>query len=221
MVSSFIHVEPADIEATSMALIDAELEHPLPPDRAPIIKRVIHTTADFSYADTLVFSDDAIRSGHDALRAGCTVVTDTMMAQSGINKAALTRLGGSTRCFMSDPLTAALAKKHGTTRATASMDLAAQLADPVILAVGNAPTALVRAHALIESGAFAPALIIGVPVGFVNVVPAKELIIESGIPHIVNRGRKGGSNVAAAIVNALMYQLISGSARGWPTGSGR
>ncbi len=207
MDQQFIHVEPADIEATSMTLIDAELPRPLDPALAPVIKRVIHTTADFDYVDTLTFSDGVIGHAHDALRRGATIVTDTMMAQAGINKRSLGQLGCHTRCFMADPETAAQAKAAGSTRAVASMDRVATLAGPVIVAVGNAPTALIRLHELITEGALSPELVIGVPVGFVNVVPAKELIMTAGVPYIVNRGRKGGSNVAAAIVNALMYAL--------------
>ena len=203
----FTHVLPADIEATSMAIIEAELPHRLDPVLAPVIKRVIHTTADFDYADTLVFSDGAIGQALDALRQGATIVTDTMMAQAGINKAALGALGCHTACFMADPATAAQAAAAGTTRAVASMDRLAGLPGPLIVAIGNAPTALVRLHELIAAGTTHPALIIGVPVGFVNVVPAKELIMTGAVPYIVNRGRKGGSNVAAAIVNALLYLL--------------
>jgi precorrin-8X/cobalt-precorrin-8 methylmutase len=201
----FVHVLPADIEATSMSIIDAELPHPLDPVLAPVIKRVIHTTADFDYADTLVFSAGVIDHALDALSKGATIVTDTMMAQAGINKTALAAVGGQTRCFMADAETAALARAKGSTRAAAAMDRAVGLPSPIIFAIGNAPTALIRLDELIKRGQLHPALIIGVPVGFVNVVAAKELIMTAGVPHIVNRGRKGGSNVAAAIVNALLY----------------
>jgi precorrin-8X/cobalt-precorrin-8 methylmutase len=190
-----------------MAMIEAELPHSINPVLAPIIKRVIHTTADFEYVDALTFSPDAVASAHQALRAGATIVTDTSMAEAGVNKSALTALHGVTRCFMPDPETAERAKADGTTRATASMDRAASLAGPLIVAIGNAPTALIRLHELITAGAIRPALVIAVPVGFVNVIPAKELIMTAGVPFIVARGRKGGSNVAAAIINALMYQL--------------
>jgi precorrin-8X/cobalt-precorrin-8 methylmutase len=206
-MDGFIHVLPEDIEATSMALIDAELPRPLDPQLAPVIKRVIHTTADFDYVDTLEFSDDAIKAGHQALRSGATVLTDTTMAQAGINKRVLGSFGGQALCYVADPETAVAAKQNGTTRATAAIDRAVHLNGPLILAVGNAPTALVRAHELIAQGVLTPALIIGAPVGFVNVVAAKELIMTAGVPYIVNRGRKGGSNVAAAIVNALLYEL--------------
>jgi precorrin-8X/cobalt-precorrin-8 methylmutase len=201
----FIHVLPADIEAASMSIIEAELPHPLDPVLAPVIKRVIHTTADFDYADTLVFSAGVVDRALEALGKGATIVTDTMMAQAGINKAALAAVGGRTRCFMADAETAELARANGTTRAAAAMDRAVGLPGPVIFAIGNAPTALIRLHELIGRGRVHPALVIGVPVGFVNVVAAKELIMAAGVPHIVNRGRKGGSNVAAAILNALLY----------------
>lgn len=203
----FIHVEPADIEATSMTLIELELPFALDPDLAPIIKRVIHTTADFDYATTLAFSPGVVPHALDALRQGATIVTDTMMAQSGINKGALTALGCQTHCYMADPETATIAEAQGTTRAVASIDRAVEISAPVIFVIGNAPTALVRLHELINENRLNPALIVGVPVGFVNVVPAKELIMTTSVPYIVSRGRKGGSNVAAAIINALMYQL--------------
>ncbi len=205
----FIHVEPTDIEATSMAMIEAELSHGLDPEQAPVIKRVIHTTADFDYAETLHFSDGAIDQARALLRRGATIVTDTMMAQAGINKVALAKLGCQARCFMPEPETVSLAQASGSTRAAVSMERATELAGPMIIAVGNAPTALVRLYDLITAGRLSPGLIIGVPVGFVNVVPAKELIMTADVPHIVNRGRKGGSNVAAAIINALMLLELS------------
>ena len=207
VTSQFIHVQPDDIEATSMAIITAELPHPLDPVLAPLITRVIHTTADFDYADSLRFSPQAVPLAQAALGQGATIVTDTMMAQSGINRTALTTLGCQTRCYMADPETAAIAQATGTTRAVAAMDRATELPSPVIFAIGNAPTALIRLHELIGAGRLTPALIIGVPVGFVNVVAAKELIMTAGVTYIVNQGRKGGSTVAAAIVNALLYSL--------------
>ena len=200
-------VLPQEIETRSFELIEQELPHPLDPAIAPIIKRVIHTSADFDYADTLCFSEDALTSALAALKAGATIVIDTNMALAGINKPALKKLGCIACCFMADADVAAAAKENGTTRATAAVDKAAALTGPVVFAVGNAPTALVRMCELIESGQLDPALIIGVPVGFVNVVQAKELIMQTDVPYIVARGRKGGSNVAAAIVNALLYQL--------------
>lgn len=198
---------PDEIERRSFEMIESELRHPLDPALAPIIKRVIHTTADFDYAGSLYFSKDALPLALAALKSGASIVTDTNMAKAGVNKPALKELGGEAFCFMADADIAAAAKQRGITRAAASMDKAAALDAPVIFAIGNAPTALIRLYELINEGKIAPALIIGVPVGFVNVVQAKELIMQTPIPCIVARGRKGGSNVAAAIVNALLYML--------------
>ena len=206
-------VAPADIEARSMELIAQELgDRVFPADQLPVVKRVIHTTADFDYADNLVFSPGAVEKGVDALKAGCVIVTDTQMAFSGVNKRVLEKFGGEALCFMSDPDVAAEARERGVTRAAVSMERAAKLDRPLILALGNAPTALVRACELLEAGALKPELIIGVPVGFVNVVESKELLLTEDVPYIVARGRKGGSNVAAAICNAMLY-LASGNAR--------
>ena len=201
------NVLPADIEKKSFEIIEKELPHPIDEKLAPIIKRVIHTTADFEYVDSLYFSDNILEIALEALRKGATIVTDTNMGKSGINKKALEQLGCKVECFMADSDVAAIAKENGTTRATASVDKASKIEGPVIFACGNAPTALVRMCELMEEGKLSPAFIVGVPVGFVNVVPAKEMIIESGVPCIVARGRKGGSNVAAAIINALMYMI--------------
>lgn len=200
-------VAPADIEARSMELIAQELgDRVFPADQLPVVKRVIHTTADFEYADNLVFSPGAVEKGIAAMKAGCTIVTDTQMAFSGVNKRVLEKFGGRAVCFMSDPDVAAEARERGETRATVSMERAAALDGPLVLAIGNAPTALVRLYELWQDGQLpAPALIVGVPVGFVNVVEAKELILTMDCPYIVARGRKGGSNLAAAIVNALLY----------------
>lgn len=206
-------VAPADIEARSMELITQELGPTnLPEAELMVLKRVIHTTADFEYAQNLVFSPGAVEGGLAALKAGCTIVTDTQMAYSGVNKRVLEKLGDQAVCFMSHPEVAAQAKARGETRATVSMEQAAKLAGPLILAIGNAPTALVRACQLMEAGQLRPALVIGVPVGFVNVVESKQLLLGMDVPYIVAKGRKGGSNVAAAICNALLYQA-SGNAR--------
>ena len=201
-------IKPMDIEKRSFEIITELLgDRKLDSENELVIKRVIHTTADFDYADNLVFSEHAVRKGIEALKAGCDIVTDTQMARSGINKTVLEKLGGTVHCFMSDPEVAAEAKSRGITRAVVSMEHAARLTTPLIFAIGNAPTALMRLRELIDAGEVAPALVIGVPVGFVNVVESKEQIIQSSAPHIVARGRKGGSNVAAAIVNALLYQI--------------
>ena len=204
---SIQNLPPMEIERESFRIITEELgDRPLDIEQAPIIKRVIHTTADFDYADNLYFSPDAVSFAKAAIRGGATVVTDTQMVLSGINKRTLARFGGEVKCFMSDEDVAAEAKRQGVTRARLCMDKAAALGDNVIFAVGNAPTALIRLRELIDNG-YRPKLIIGVPVGFVNVVPSKELIIASPVPCIVARGRKGGSNVAVCIVNALLYSL--------------
>lgn len=206
-------VEPAEIEKRSMEIIGAELGgRTFPPDILPVVKRVIHTTADFDYADNLVFSPGAVERGVEAILEGCAVVTDTQMARAGINKRVLARFGGECFCFMSDADVAREAKERGVTRATVSMERAAELGRPLILALGNAPTALVRACALMEERRLEPRLVVGAPVGFVNVVESKELLLGMDVPSIVARGRKGGSNVAAAIVNAMLY-LASGGER--------
>ena len=206
-------VAPAEIETRSMEIIQLELgERTFPPEILPVVKRVIHTTADFDYAGNLVFSPGAVEKGVAALKAGCALVTDTQMARAGVNKRVLEKFGGEALCFMSDPDVAAEAKARWVTRAAVSMERAARLDRPLILALGNAPTALVRACELLEAGELRPALIIGVPVGFVNVVESKELLLTQDVPYIAARGRKGGSNVAAAICNALLY-LASGNVR--------
>ena len=203
-------VLPADIEKRSFEIIGEELAEmgiAIPEDEAPITKRVIHTSADFDYAKTMCYSENAIEIARNLLRSGCDIVTDTNMAKAGINKTKLSALGGEVHCFMADEDVAAEAKERCVTRATVSMERAAKLNKPVIFAVGNAPTALVSLYEMMENKVFTPEFVIGVPVGFVNVVQAKELIMETGVPYIVNRGRKGGSNVAAAIVNALLYGI--------------
>lgn len=199
---------PHEIEARSFAIITQELgDRAWDPLQAPIIKRVIHTSADFDYADTLTFSEDAVSNALSALKNGAHIVTDTNMAKAGINQTLLRSFGGEVHCFMADPQVAQTAKQHGTTRAFASMDRAAELGVPLIFAIGNAPTALLRLCDLMEEGRIQPELVIGVPVGFVNVIEAKERLLRYEVPRIVARGRKGGSNIAAAICNALLYQL--------------
>ncbi|WFR56088.1 precorrin-8X methylmutase [Anaerocolumna sp. AGMB13025] len=200
-------LSPGEIERRSFELIEAELTKELDPLQKPIIKRVIHTTADFDYVDNLSFSGGVIEKALKALEAGACIVTDTNMAKAGINKTSLSRFGGDVYCFMADEDVADTAKERGITRAAVCMEKAAKLNKPLIFAIGNAPTALIRLYELIQSEKFIPELIIGVPVGFVNVVEAKELIMEAGIPYIVARGRKGGSNVAACICNALLYMI--------------
>lgn len=201
-------VKPMEIEARSFEIITELLGENQPdPETAPVVKRVIHTTADFEYRENLVFSEHAVRQGIEAFRQGCHIVTDTHMAMAGINKTVLGRLGGEVHCFMSDPDVAEEAKRRGITRAAVSMERAAALDKPCIFAIGNAPTALIALKELMDAGKVRPALIIGVPVGFVNVVESKEQILGCDVPYIVARGRKGGSNVAAAICNAMLYQI--------------
>ncbi|MDL2318030.1 precorrin-8X methylmutase [Eubacteriales bacterium OttesenSCG-928-A19] len=204
-----LNIRPEDIERRSMAIIDAELAEAgiaLEAANRHVIKRAIHASADLDYARTLRFTPDAVRLGVAALTAGATIVTDTQMALSGISKPVLDGLGCEAHCFIADREVARLAKVRGETRSAVSMDMAAEVPGPLLLAIGNAPTALIRLRALIDAGRIRPALIVGVPVGFVNVVESKELIAASGVPSILAMGRKGGSNIAAAIVNALLYE---------------
>ena len=203
-------VQPKEIEERSFQIITEELEKmqiELKEPYAPIVKRVIHTTADFDYAKNLVFSPDVLQLALELLKRKACIVTDTQMAMAGINKKALRELGIQVYNFMGDEDVAQKAKENRTTRAAACMEKASELEGPVIFAIGNAPTALVRIYELVQEGKLTPALVIGTPVGFVNVEQSKELILTLPIPNMIARGRKGGSNVAAAIVNALLYQL--------------
>ena len=202
------NVRPMEIEKRSFEIITEELgDRKLDDEKALIIKRCIHTSADFDYAENLCFSEQAVEQALEALKGGACIVTDTQMAKAGINKRALARYGGEVYCFMSDEDVAKIAKERGVTRAAVSMEKAAQIEKPVIFAIGNAPTALIELYEMIQSGKYRPAFIIGVPVGFVNVEAAKDLILNTDVPYIINRGRKGGSNIAAAICNALLYEL--------------
>lgn len=208
MLDRIEHVKPMDIEKRSMEIITEELGGRTWPDpEFAIVKRCIHTSADFDYADNLCFSEDAAKKGMDAIKRGAHIVTDTRMAWSGINKKKLASFGGEAHCFMSDEDVAAEAKEKGCTRAAICMERGAALPGEVIFAIGNAPTALIRLYEMIQEGKVKPALIIGAPVGFVNVVESKELIMDAGVPFIVPKGRKGGSNIAATICNAMLYQL--------------
>ena len=202
-------MKPMEIERRSFEIITEELgDRKIDPEFELVVKRVIHTTADFEYYDTLTFSEHAVLKLMDAIREGCDVVTDTTMAQSGVNKRMLARFGGQAHCFIGDADVAEEAKARGVTRSLVSMEKAASLGKPLIFAIGNAPTALFSICDLIRAGTLSPRMVIGVPVGFVNVVEAKEELMRTAPDYIVARGRKGGSNVAAAIVNAALYQLV-------------
>lgn len=206
MLNEIKIVKPNEIEKRSMEIITQELNgRTWPEPQFSIVKRCIHTSADFDYADNLCFSENAAMLGVEALRRGAVIVTDTKMAWSGINKKKLAEYGGEAYCFMSDEDVAKEAQERGCTRAAICMERGAALGKEVIFAAGNAPTALIRLYELIQEGKVNPALIIGAPVGFVNVVEAKELIMTAGVPYIVPRGRKGGSNIAATICNAMLY----------------
>ena len=218
------HHLPADIERTSISIITRELDElglTPPPETAAVVKRVIHTTADFDYAKNLRFTPGAVQAAVRALQRGAVIVTDTNMALAGISRPGLAKLGCEAVCYMADPAVAEAAKQAGTTRAVAAMHRAAREHPGAILAVGNAPTALLTIAEEIEAG-LRPALVIGVPVGFVNVVESKETLFaiceQHGVPAIAAMGRKGGSNVAAAICNALVYsaaEMLDPAARGW------
>lgn len=204
------YVRPQDIEKRSFAIISKELEEKgivLPKEQELVTKRAIHTSADFDYAKTMTYSAHAVGIAKKLIQNGADIVTDTNMALVGVNKKELAKYGGEAHCFMAEEEVAKIAKERGVTRAAVSMEKAAQIEKPVIFAIGNAPTALIELYEMIQSGKYRPAFIIGVPVGFVNVEAAKDLILKTDVPYIINRGRKGGSNIAAAICNALLYEL--------------
>ena len=204
------YVRPQDIEKRSFAIISKELEEKgivLPKEQELVTKRAIHTSADFDYAKTMTYSAHAVGIAKKLIQNGADIVTDTNMALAGVNKKELAKYGGEAHCFMAEEEVAKIAKERGVTRAAVSMEKAAQIEKPVIFAIGNAPTALIELYEMIQSGKYRPAFIIGVPVGFVNVEAAKDLILKTDVPYIINRGRKGGSNIAAAICNALLYKL--------------
>ena len=204
------YVRPQDIEKRSFAIISKELEEKgivLPKEKELVTKRDIHTSADFDYAKTMTYSAHAVGIAKKLIQNGADIVTDTNMALAGVNKKELAKYGGEAHCFMAEEEVAKIAKERGVTRAAVSMEKAAQIEKPVIFAIGNAPTALIELYEMIQCGKYRPAFIIGVPVGFVNVEAAKDLILKTDVPYIINRGRKGGSNIAAAICNALLYEL--------------
>lgn len=202
------YMKPGDIEIRSFEIIAEILgDRVLDRDSEAIVKRCIHTSADFDYADNLYFSPDAARTMRRALEGGCRIVTDTQMALAGINKRAAAKFGVEALCFIADEDVAAEAAIRGCTRATVAMEKAMCLEGPVVFAIGNAPTALMRLYEAVSAESYLPAGVIAAPVGFVNVVESKELIMRTACPCIVARGRKGGSNIAAAICNALLYGL--------------
>ena len=215
---------PGQIERGSMEIIRAELRErgiTPPPENEAVILRCIHASADFDYAANLRFTPDAVQKAMEALHGGTDLVTDTNMALAGISKPGLLKLGASAFCYMAEEQIAERAKAQGTTRAVAAMDWAAEQNPGAILAIGNAPTALLRISEQIGDG-LRPALVIAVPVGFVNVVESKEMVFaaceKAGVPCIAAMGRKGGSSIAAAICNALIYsaaELLEPAARGW------
>lgn len=210
MAPEYLNVNPLEIEKESFRIISERLNDMniiLDETEAPVIKRVIHTTADFSFADTMEFSNNAVEIARELIKNSATIVTDTNMTLAGINKSKLEKFGVRVKCFMSDEDVAREAKERNITRASVSVQRASLIGGPVIYSVGNAPTALIELDKMIKEGSFLPAFIIGVPVGFVNVEYSKELFRESKIPHIINYGNKGGSNVAAAIINALVYGI--------------
>lgn len=201
---------PEDIEAQSFAIITEELgAHHFTAEQFPIVQRVIHTSADFELGRSLVFHPDAVAAGVAALRAGRAIVTDVQMVQAGINKTRLQTFGNEVRVFIADPEVAEMAKQVGTTRAVMAVRKAVQVAPEGIFVIGNAPTALLELLRLVESGAARPSLIVGVPVGFVSAAESKAELKELALPFITNDGRKGGSPVAAAIVNALSILAVS------------
>ena len=207
--SKIEYLPPEEIEKRSFEIIAEELlkrNISIPKEEELITKRVIHTSADFDYAETLCYSKGAVEVLKKLIKNGADIVTDTNMALAGINKRALAKFGGEAHCFMADEDTRLLAKQRNVTRAVVSMEKAAAIEKPVVFAIGNAPTALIKLYEMMEKLDWKPAFIIGVPVRFVNVEAAKELILKTNIPYIINRGRKGGSNIAAAICNAVLYQ---------------
>ena len=201
-------MRPEEIEQESMRIIGSEMGPWIgPAENLPIVKRVVHTTADFDFVKNLCFSDGAVERARRALKAGTPIVTDTNMAAAGINKISAARFGVDVICRMADGDVREASAARGVTRAVVSMELAAEKTPEAIFAIGNAPTALIRLCELIKEGRAKPALVIGVPVGFVNVVESKELLVRTDVPFIAAMGRKGGSTVASAIVNALLYGI--------------
>ena len=198
-------MKPEDIERTSFAIIDQEAgSHDFDKSQWSVVRRMIHTTADFEFKEIVRFHPQAIEAGITAIRSGKDIITDTNMARVGIRSNSLARFGGSVKCYMNDPQIHEKAKSNGTTRAKVAVDMAVDDMQGGIYVVGNAPTALLRLIELIEEGKAQPALIVGLPVGFVNAVESKTALMEKNYPYISNIGRKGGSNLAASVVNGLI-----------------
>lgn len=203
-------MKPTDIETRSFAIIDAEAgPRGFAPDAWSVVRRMIHTTADFEYLETVRLHPAAIESGLAALRSGRPIFTDTEMVRAGIRKADAARMGVSVSCRITDATVGRLAQSEGITRSQAAVDAVLPQLNGAIYAVGNAPTALLRLNELIRRGTATPALVIGLPVGFVNAAESKAELLELPVPHITNVGRKGGSNVAASVVNALLILAAS------------
>jgi precorrin-8X/cobalt-precorrin-8 methylmutase len=203
-------MQPSEIEALSFRIIDEEAgSHAFDDREWAVIRRMIHTSADFEYMQTIRISPQAIDVGIGALRDGRNIVTDTNMARAGIRKSAIYRFGGWVECLIDDATVAQAARESGCTRAKAAVDAAIPMMKGGIYAVGNAPTALLRLMELIRSGEARPALVVGLPVGFVNAAESKAELAQMKIPHITNVGRKGGSNVAASVINALAITAVA------------
>ena len=217
-----LQIKPEDIEKKSFEILTSQMDKDrlkfYTEDELLVVKRTIHTTADFDYQYNVIFQNNAIETLKHCIQSDAMIFTDTNMALSGINKRILTgKFSITPRCLIAESDTVEYAKKNNTTRATASVDLAYQIRDekqdlnkgkklPIVFAVGNAPTALIRIHELLDK--YTPDFIIAAPVGFVNVIEAKELIKQSNIPAIICDGNKGGSNVCAAIINAVLLQMV-------------
>ena len=204
-----LNIKPTEIETKSFEMISEILgDKKLDPKTEHIVKRCIHTSADFDYADNLYLSENVSDIITEAIKNGCDIVTDTTMVKAGINKNALAKFGGEVHCFVADADVAETAKNRGITRSIVAIEKAVAMGKPMIFAIGNAPTALLKLKDLIEKNEYTPVAVIGVPVGFVNVIESKEQIIAQNVPCIVARGRKGGSNIAAAICNAILYKTV-------------
>ncbi|MBW2099623.1 MAG: precorrin-8X methylmutase [Deltaproteobacteria bacterium] len=202
-------MKPEDIETLSFKIIDEEAwPHDYFPEQWRILQRMIHTSADFEYMDTVRFHPESIRAGLNAIRSGKTILTDTNMAKAGIRKKELEHFGAAVKCFINDDKIKKTAKEAGITRAKAAVDASVSIMEGGIYVVGNAPTALLQIIELVKDKKVKPALIIGLPVGFVNAAESKAALIEMDCPYISNVGRKGGSNIAASVVNALAILAV-------------